>query len=210
MSINTLLRSLVQAIVPVAEAHCDTADGPAVTDGRCALETGNINHALKWIQPDGEVELTEVFAKSLAVRKLGADAAAVADRLFLETLVRLHRMGEGVGFTGIQPAGTAIDPIVVAADRALEVGDDRELRALAPAERREELHRRFMVALSKRDFDVDNVAAARDYVASYVSFFKYAEGEDHAHGHAAHDHNAQRAHQADADTHVHQPRDARR
>jgi hypothetical protein len=205
MSITTLLRSLVETIVPTAEAHCDTADGPAVTDGRRALETGNINYALKWIQSDGEAELAAVFAKSLAVRKLGADAAEVADRLFLETLVRLHRMGEGVGFTGIQPTGTSIDPIVAAADRALEVGDDREVRALAPAERRDELHRRFEVALAKKNFDVDDVAAARDYVASYVSFFKYAEGEDHEHGHAGH---GPHAHHADADAHAHYQRDA--
>ncbi len=207
MSMTTLLRSLVEAVVPTAEAHCDTADGPAVVDGRRALETGNINYALKWIQPDGEIELAEVFAKSLVVRKLGADAAEVADRLFLETLVRLHRMGEGVGFTGIQPAGTSIDPIVVAADRALEVGDDRDVLALAPAERRDELHRRFAVALGKKGFDINDVAAARDYVAAYVSFFKYAEGEDHAHGHAAH---GQHSHQANAEAHAHHSHDAHR
>jgi hypothetical protein len=207
MSITTLLRSLVDMIVPTVEAHCDTADGPAVVDGRRALETGNINYALKWIQPDGETELAGVFAKSLAVRKLGADAAEVADRLFLETLVRLHRMGEGVGFTGIQPAGTSIDPIVVAADRALEAGDDRDVLALAPAERRDELHRRFAAALGKKGFDVDDVAAARDYVAAYVSFFKYAEGEDHAHGHAAH---GQGAHQANAKAHAHDSHDTHR
>ncbi len=112
MRLTTLLDSMVEAILPVAEAHCDTADGAAVTDGRRALETGNVNHALKWIQADGEAELTEVFTKSLVVGKLGPQAAEVADRLFLETLVRLHRMGEGVGFTGIQPTGAELDPIV--------------------------------------------------------------------------------------------------
>lgn len=185
MSLIHLFRSLAHAIVPVADSHCDTADGPAVTDGRRALETGNINFALKWIQADAEAELVEVFSKAVAVRKLGAQAAEVADRLFLETLVRLHRMGEGVGFTGIQPSGTKVAPIVVAADRALETGDDRQLVALAPAARRDELHRRFQVALGKKAFDVDNVPAARDFVAAYVSFFKFAEGEDHEHGHAA-------------------------
>lgn len=185
MSLPHLFRSLFHAIVPVADGHCDTADGPAVTDGRRALETGNINFALKWIQADAEAELVEVFGKAVAVRKLGAQAAEVADRLFLETLVRLHRMGEGVGFTGIQPSGAKVAPIAVAADRALERGDDRELLALAPAARRDELHRRFQVALGKKAFDVDNVPAARDFVAAYVSFFKFAEGEDHVHGHAA-------------------------
>lgn len=56
-----MLRSLLDAILPSAQAHCDTADGPAVTDGRRALETGNINLALKWIPSDGEAELAEVF-----------------------------------------------------------------------------------------------------------------------------------------------------
>lgn len=186
MSLTHLLGSLLDAILPVADAHCDTADGPAVSDGRRALETGNINHALKWIRADAEAELAEVFHKALAVRKLGPQAAEVADRLFLETLVRLHRMGEGVGFTGIQPSGTKVDPIVVAADRALEIGEDRELIALAPPERRDELHRRFQAALGKKSFAVDDVPAARDFVAAYVSFFKFAEGEDHAHGHQAH------------------------
>lgn len=193
MSFAHLFGSLLEALVPTAHAHCDTADGPAVTDGRRALQTGNINFALKWIQSDGERELAEVFDKALAVRKLGPQAAEVADRLFLETLVRLHRMGEGVGFTGIQPSGTAVDPIVVAADRALETGDDGALIALAPAERREELHRRFQLALGKQRFDVDDVPAAREFVGAYVSFFKFAEGEDHEHGHG-HPHHGHAGH----------------
>lgn len=184
MSIRTLIRKFMESLLPTAAAHCDTAEGPAVTDGRRALETGNINHALKWIQADDEAELSEVFGKALAVRKLGAHAAEVADRLFLETLVRLHRRGEGVGFTGIQPTGTEIDPIVMAADRALETGDDSQVAALAPAGRRAELHRRFEIALRKKKFDIDDVPAARDYVAAYVDYFKYAEGEDHEHHHA--------------------------
>ena len=186
MSPNRLFRSLLELIVPSAAAHCDFADGPAVTDGRRALETGKLNLALKWIPSEGEAELVDVFNKALAVRKLSPQAAELADRLFLETLVRLHRLGEGVGFTGIMPSGTTIDPIVVAADRALEKGDDREVVALAPAGRREELHRRFQVALDKKSFDVDNLPAAREFVAAYVSFFKFAEGEDHEHGHQAH------------------------
>lgn len=180
------IRTLMEFLIPTAFAHCDTADGPAVTDGRRALETGNINHAIKWIQPNGETELCEVFGKALAIRNLSAQAAEVADRLFLETLVRLHRMGEGVGFTGIQPSGTGIDPVVKAADRALETGDDSQVIALAPADRRSELHRRFQIALRKKDFGVNDVPAGRDYAAAYVSYFKYAEGEDHeqhrAHG----------------------------
>ncbi|TFD45929.1 hypothetical protein E3T55_17590 [Cryobacterium frigoriphilum] len=170
------------ALTPVtAEAHCDTAGGPAVTDGRKALQSGNVNYALKWIPADGEAELRGIFAQALTVRTLGPDAADLADRLFLETLVRIHRMGEGVGFTGIQPVGTAIDPVVVAADEAIALNSDAHLLPLAPAERRAELALRFQAALALKDFDVDDVAAGRRYLAAYVDFFTYAEGEEHEH-----------------------------
>lgn len=181
----TLLAALKPATV---HAHCDTAEGPAVKAGRTALATGNINHALAWIPAEGETELREVFEKAAEVRTLGADAAEVADRLFLETMVRIHRMGEGVGFTGIQPTGTEVDPVVTAADEALASGSDGDLLPLVPDERRAELHERFHAALALKDFEVDDVAAGRRYLVAYVSFFTYAEGEDHEHGHEAHAH----------------------
>jgi hypothetical protein len=189
MFINRIV-TLLAALKPVTvQAHCDTAEGPAVKDGRKALETGNINYALKWIPADGEAEMRDVFEKALKVRTLGAEAAELADRLFLETMVRIHRMGEGVGFTGIQPVGTQIDPVVKAADEAIALGSDADLLPMVPEERRAELDKRFQAALAIKDFDVDDVAAARRYIAAYVSFFKYAEGEDHEHhGQEGHGH----------------------
>jgi len=189
MFINRIV-TLLAALKPVTvQAHCDTAEGPAVKDGRKALETGNINYALKWIPADGEAEMRDVFEKALKVRTLGAEAAELADRLFLETMVRIHRMGEGVGFTGIQPVGTQIDPVVKAADEAIVLGSDADLLPMVPEERRAELDKRFQAAVALKDFDVDDVAAGRRYLAAYVSFFKYAEGEDHEHhGHEAHAH----------------------
>ncbi len=194
MSVNRI-RTLVAALRPaVVLAHCDTADGPAVTDGRTALTTGNINYALKWIPADGEAELRPVFEKAQLVRALGPDAAELADRLFLETLVRIHRLGEGVGFTGIQPTGTQIDPVVMAADEAVALGSDAVLLPMVAQDRRVELDRRFRAASALADFDVDDVAAGRRYLAAYVSFFTYAEGEAHEHHghedavHHAHDH----------------------
>ncbi len=184
--IVTLLAALKPATV---QAHCDTAEGPAVKDGRKALETGNINYALKWIPADGEAELRDVFEKALKVRTFGAEAAELADRLFLETMVRIHRMGEGVGFTGIQPVGTQIDPVVKAADEAIVLGSDADLLPMVPEERRAGLDKRFQAAVAIKDFDVEDVAAGRRYLAAYVSFFKYAEGEDHEHhGHEGHGH----------------------
>lgn len=181
-------RSVSALIVQPASAHCDTEDGPAVQDGRRALETGNVNHALKWVHEDGEGEVRAAFETAMASRST-ADGDPAAEREFLETLVRVHRAGEGAGFDGIKPTGTQLPPEVVAADAALEEGTIDPLRGLIPDERWDELERRFQEALERREFDVDDLAAGRDYVAAYVHYFKYAEGEDehsHHHGHAHH------------------------
>ena len=182
--LNRFFTRILQAVLPSAEAHCDTADGPAVTDGRRALETGQVEYAHKWIPAEGEQELREVFEKAIAVRALSPEAAEIADRLFLETLVRLHRLAEGVGFTGIQDSGAYVEPVVVEADKALETGDLGPVLELVEPDRRDELTRRFEIARSKQGFEVTDVAAGRDYIAAYVDYFKYAEGEDdHYHGH---------------------------
>ena len=172
-----------------ASAHCDTEDGPAVTDGRLALETGDPSPALAWVQADGDAEVREVFSLAQRVRALGGDARLVADRLFLETLVRVHRAGEGAGFDGIKPAGQ-VDPVVAAADRSIEVGEIEPLAGLVPPARLAELRARLARALSLKVHDVRDVEAGRRWVAAYVGFVKYAEGEEHEHGDASHGHDA--------------------
>jgi hypothetical protein len=182
-----------------ASAHCDTEDGPAVTDGRRALETGDVSPALAWVHAEGDAEIREVFGLVQRVRALGGDARLVADRLFLETLVRVHRAGEGAGFEGIKPAGR-VDPVVVAADRSIQVGEIEPLAGLIPPERLPELRARLARALALKDHDVRDVEAGRRWVAAYVSFVKYAEGEEHEHGDASRGHDeAARGHDHDAD-----------
>ncbi len=81
--------------VQIARAHCDGLDGPVVTAARTALDSGDPNLVLIWVQPRDEAEVRQAFAQAIAVRKLNAQARDLADRYFFETLVRLHRAGEG-------------------------------------------------------------------------------------------------------------------
>jgi len=190
-----VLFALVALWPRAADAHCDTVDGPTVADGRAALSSGNLNHALKWVRPEAEVELREVFDMVLRVRGLGGDAAIVADRLFLETLVRLHRAGEGAGFDGLKPSGTPVDPVVVAADAALAAGSTDPLVGLVPDIRLDELQQRLQHAVALKDFPVDDVAAGRRFLAAYVAFVHSIEGEDDGsggHPHGGHDAHALR------------------
>jgi hypothetical protein len=180
----TAAKRVGQVVVQPASAHCDTEDGPAVTDGRRALATGNVNYALKWIAAEGEAEHRDAFERPVAAGADGPEGVQRAELQFLEALVRIHRAEEGVGFDGIKPTGTQLPPQVVAADAALEARSIAPLRGLISTDRWAELERRFANALAKKNHDVDNLPAARDYIAAYVSFFKYAEGEEHDHAHA--------------------------
>lgn len=179
-----IIAKLLRLLVRTASAHCDTEDGPAVTDGRRALETRNVNIALKWVHQDQEEEVRDAFSRAVAVRELSPEAREVADRYFLDVLIRVHRAGEGAGFDGIKPTGAHVPPQVVAADEALSLGRIDPLRGLVEDERWDELVRRFDQAVTLKEFDVDDLGAAREYMEAYVSFFKYAEGHDHDHQHA--------------------------
>ena len=105
-------------LAPVAaEAHCDTMDGPTVKDALKAMETDNVNYALKWVQPRYEGEVIRAFNLSMKVKDINADTRNLAEQYFFEILLRDHRAGEGAPFEGVKPHGTPIDERVKAADR---------------------------------------------------------------------------------------------
>ena len=167
----------------VTLAHCDTMDGPVIKDAKIAIEKNNINYILKWIQPKDENELKNAFLLTMKVRILSPDATVLADKYFFETLVRLHRSGEGVPFTGVKPSGTPIDEKILAADKSIEIGNLSPLKGLVPKELIPELEKRFNKVMSLKNYDANNIKAGRAYIESYVQFFKFAEGEEE--GHAA-------------------------
>ncbi|HZY30769.1 MAG TPA: DUF6448 family protein, partial [Candidatus Methylomirabilis sp.] len=74
-----------------AMAHCDGMDGPVVEAAQKALASGDVNLVLIWVQKEDEKEIQEAFDRTLAARKLSAEAKEVADMYFFETLVRVHR-----------------------------------------------------------------------------------------------------------------------
>ena len=114
-------------------AHCDGMDGPVVKAAQRALAEGNVNLVLIWVQPGDEGAIKTAFQKTLAVRKLSPEARELADMYFFETLVRIHRAGEGAPYTGLKPAGRDLGPIIPAADKAIAEGKVEPLLKLLPA-----------------------------------------------------------------------------
>ena len=128
--VGTLLCATVglcMTLSSVARAHCDTMNGPVVTEAKAALEKGDVTPVLKWVSKDNEEEIRTAFKKTLTVRSKSIEAKELADMYFFETLVRVHRAGEGAPFTGLKPAGSEVEPGIAAADQALERGSADEV-----------------------------------------------------------------------------------
>ncbi|MFO0982308.1 MAG: DUF6448 family protein [Planctomycetota bacterium] len=166
---------LVLATARAALAHCDGLDGPVVAAARHALASGNPNLVLIWVAPGSEAEIQRAFASALALRKLGPEAQELADRYFFETVVRIHRAGEGAPFTGLKPAGRDLGPAIPAADRAIEDGHLEPLRELLGETARQGLERHFQEVMANKAFRPDDVLAGRRYVAAYVSYVHFVE-----------------------------------
>lgn len=191
------------ALLAFGIGHCDGMDGPVVTLARRALEAGNVNLVLPWVREQDEAEIRQGFAHALAVRKLGGQAKDLADRHFFETLVRVHRAGEGAPYTGLKPAGRDLGPAIPAADRALEDGSiDKVLKVLNDAVRTG-LHEHFHQAVARKRFEPNDVMAGRDYVEAYVPYIHYVERLWQAASGSAHGHHAEAPHSAHETAHAH-------
>lgn len=180
--------ALLVGLPSPASAHCDTLDGPVVAAARLALERGDVQPVLKWVKADVEPELRSAFEKTLAVRRAGGEARELADRYFFETLVRLHRAGEGAPYTGLKPAGSVEKP-VAAADKALEQGSVTALSGMLAEHLAAGVRERFARVTEAKATADRSPEDGRRYVAAYVEYVHYVEAiASVVHGQASHAH----------------------
>ena len=156
-------------------AHCDTMDGPIIKSAQKALESGDIDLVLMWVQKKDEAELKQAFQKAREVRKLNPAAKELADQYFLETFVRLHRAGEGAPFTGIKPAGTDSNPAVEGADKALETGSTDALLKFMTETIVHGIREHFDRTMKVKKHVGESVESGREYAEAYVRYVHYVE-----------------------------------
>jgi hypothetical protein len=145
-----------------------------VGDARTALNTGNVTPVLKWVRAEDSAAITTAFNQTLAVRKLSLEAKSLADNYFFETLVRIHRAGEGAPYTGLKLAG-AVNPIIAAADKAIADGKTESLVTEVTSAVTQGIHERLDRVIKARKHMNDSVEAGRAYVAAYVEYVHYIE-----------------------------------
>lgn len=147
--------------------HCDSLDGPVVTAAREALTRGDVDLVLPYVHSEGEAEVRAAFDLALPARETAPD---VADRYFFETVVRVHRAGEGAAFTGLKPAGLDVGPAIPLAEQAVRAGDEQAISDFLAGTLAERLSAR-MARLRELDASRDgSVVAEREYVEAMLDF----------------------------------------
>jgi len=177
MSHSVLLAAILAGLsaLPLG-AHCDALDGPVIVTARQALAKGDVNPVLAWVKAEDEARIRAAFARTLKVGALGPEAKELAETWFFETLVRIHRAGEGAPYTGLKPAGVDFGPAIPAADKALASGDMKPVFELMHGVLKPGLEARFKAARAAQVQAAPDPAAGRKAVAAYVDFLHYVDG----------------------------------
>lgn len=157
-----------------ASAHCDSVGGPVIREVKSALLSGDIAPVLKWVKSDDEPEIRAAFGKAIVVRAKGPEAAELADQYFIETLVRVHRAGEGAPYIGIKDE--PVEPIIQMADSALAEGSPEKMIQALHAHMDQAIKEKFAKASAASKTKDDSPEAGREFVEAYVSYVHFVEG----------------------------------
>lgn len=148
--------------------HCDSMDGPVVLAAKRALEAHDPKLALPYVKAEGEPEVLEAFERAITAHDGNPRVNELADLHFYETVVRVHRAGEGAPYTGLKPAGLGFGPVVPVAEQAIESGSADALVAVLTNKVRDEILERFAKAMTLKAHADEGVAAAREYVEAML------------------------------------------
>lgn len=158
----------------MAFGHCDTMKGPIIPEAKAALEKGDVTPILKWVKKEHEREIRTAFADAVIVRGKGSEAKQLADKYFLETLIRLHRAGEGAPYTGIK--NEPVEPIIAMAEKALVDGSANEMIKKINGHMAQAVREKLQKIMEARVNKDISVRAGREYVEAYVIYMHYVEG----------------------------------
>jgi hypothetical protein len=159
-----------------ALAHCDNVNGPVVAAAREALAKNDVKLALPYIKADYEAELTTAFGEAREAMKQGGKAAELAEHWFAETTVRLHRQGEGAGYTGLK-YDTDFGPALHAAEEAVTTGDLHHVLEVLDAALAAELEAKYAAIVETREAAAKKgtVEANREAVEAVLIFETYVD-----------------------------------
>ena len=153
--------------------HCDSLDGPVVRAAHMALVHRDVNFAFPYAPASAEEEVRAAFTRAMHVRDLDPLARELGELHFFETVVRLHRQGEGAPFTGLKPMGLDVGPIIPLAEEAAYTADPGPLLdALHNELDRAIVHR--VAEISRLGIQPDGVPQEREHVEAMLGLQVWA------------------------------------
>lgn len=173
-----VLAGAMALLAGTAGAHCDSLSGPVVADARAALRDGKVEAVLKWVRPSDEAEVRKAFAEVMRVRTQGDAARELADRWFFETVVRLHRAGEGEPFTGLRPPDWKPPRLIALADEAVNRGTSAEIERALTEQVILGLRERLQRVVKAKEHAAESVEGGRAFVEAYTKFLHFVEELD--------------------------------
>jgi hypothetical protein len=170
-----------------AFAHCDSYDGPVIKDALKAFKQNNVSLVLKWVNAEHEQEIKSLFDKTLKIKKTAdKEISQIIETHFLETLVRLHREGEGEPYTGLKPAGS-VTPVIQMADASIENKSADVLVTKLKAHIEKDIKEKYQLVQELSKTKDESLEKGRAYVAAYVNYTHTLEGLEAAlKGHEGH------------------------
>ncbi len=172
-----------------AFAHCDSYDGPVISDAVKALETNNVNLVLKWITTEQEKEIVPLFNKTSQLKNGDKEVYAIVEKHFFETLVRLHRETEGAPYTGLKPAGTT-KQIIQMTDEAIKVGNVDGFLVKLNAHINKVVREKYQKVVELDKVKNNSKEQGRAFVEAYVDYTHTVEAMhdilEHGGGHEGH------------------------
>lgn len=173
----------------IASAHCDSYDGPVIKDALKAFDKNKVELVLKWVEKEHEAEIINLFTKTYALKNSDTEIYQILEKHFLETLVRLHREGEGAAYTGLKAAGSTT-AIIQMADEALAEKDINALSTKLNAHIAQVVKEKYEKAAALSKVKDTSVEQGRAYVAAYVDYTHTLEGIHAVLEHGGEGHNA--------------------
>jgi hypothetical protein len=126
------------------------------------------------LKPEYESEVKKAFELAVQVRNKSPEAKELADKYFLETLIRLHRAGEGAPYTGIKE--TPPEKITILTDQALASSSVDDLIGKIQTHLAEAIKEKFNKALKASKNKDKNIESGREFVEAYVQYTHYVKG----------------------------------
>jgi hypothetical protein len=162
-----------------------------VRAAREALDREDVDIVLPYVHEPGEAEVRRAFDLTVKARVQGIEAREVADLFFFETVVRVHRAGEGAPYTGLKPAGLDVGPVIPLAERAIDIDEPGALVAFLADAVANEVRARFAAVTETKAHASEGVAEARRHVSAMLGLQVWAHklyGAIHAAAHESGEH----------------------